>query len=236
MKRLEKWNQLLTNLTNSHPNFGKMTKKDWHKQRAFGKALTNIEIALYPTSRGTIAEQIEAIDYMMRLIRIDLASSRKLDAIYGLVWDDELFPDVFDWKGRHIKGMEPLEEERDYPLNEETYISTWKPRSLVKAFKTIKNRCFKANDNHRARYYKELDLLHVYNGKHSATAGTVLGGSVPAQLVSISHLYDKIETDGVYWYCPDSFKSDKRMWKTSDFRVALLYELSKMKYELVNSN
>ncbi len=213
-----------------------MTKKDWNKQRAFGKALTNIEIALNHTSKRTIEDRIEEIDYMMRLIRIDLASSRKLDAMYGLAWDDDLFPDVFAWKGRYIKGMKSLEEERDYPLNEETYISTWEPKSLVKVFKTIKNKGFKTDGNHRARYYQELDLLHVYNGKHSATAGTVLGGSVPAEIVSISHLYDKIETDGVYWYCPDSFQSDKRMWKTSDFRVALLYQLSKMKYELVNSN
>lgn len=213
-----------------------MSKKDWHKQRAFGRAITNIDIALYDTLRGTIAERVEAIDYMMRLIRIDLASSRKLDAIYGLAWDDELFPDVFQWKGRRVKGIEYLEKESNYLLNEETYISTWKPISLVKVFKTIKNKGFKANGNHRARYYQELDLLHVYNGKHSATVGTVLGGSVPAEIVSISHLYDKIETDGVYWYCPDSIQSDKRVGKTSDFRVALLYHLSKMKYELVNND
>lgn len=216
--------------------FGRMKKKDWDRRQAFGKAMSSYYRAMssFVFNDYSIEEKIDVIDYLMRLIKIDLASNRKLDSIYGLSWEDDLFPDSFKiGVSKKVKGVQGLGIVQEFPLNEQTYISTWKPISLLDIFKDVKKTGFKADCNHRARYYQELDWLQVYNGKHSATAGTVLGGLVPAEIVSIKNMYDHIWTDGAYWYCPESFGEDKRVWKTIDFRVAVLYELSKDKYELL---
>lgn len=127
-------------------------------------------------------------------------------------------------------------EKNIFPLNETTYVSTWKSDSLFAAFLKIKNEVFKQDYNHEAVYYKELDLLHVQNGKHSAVAGSVLGGQVEAEVMSISDMFSEVETDGTHWYCFNHIQNNKIVGIVPDYRIAVLYELAKRKYKILKEN
>ncbi|MFS1663437.1 DUF6710 family protein [Streptococcus sp. zg-JUN1979] len=212
-----------------------MNKEDVSNMCQLNRARSRFKHAFtcfdYP--ERTTFDDIELLSYVMSLVKIDLASSAKLNAVYDNEWHQFLFPESFDWKGNLIVSLKDTGEEKEFTLNEQTYISTWKPKSLLKSFFDIRKTGFKQNGNHEAYYYKELDLLHVYNGLHSSLAGSMSSGVVKAKVVSIEHLFDMLETDGVYWYCYQSIKDDKRLrGKVINFRLAFLFELARIKYEL----
>lgn len=179
-----------------------------------------------------LEDKISVIDYCMELVKIDLASSHKLDSVYKVNEADDLFPDRFKVKlWQYEKLLDFNGDKVTRKLDEKTYISTRKTDRLLRAFLSIVNKGFKEDkNNHWSYYYPEIDLLHVYNGKHSSVVGTVIGGEIEAIVVSIEKLVENgVVTDGAYWYCPVSAEVDKRIGIVSDFRIALLYELYVLK-------
>ncbi|ABP68230.1 hypothetical protein Csac_2659 [Caldicellulosiruptor saccharolyticus DSM 8903] len=112
-----------------------------------------------------------------------------------------------------------------YPWNSERY---------KKMIKTLGREDFKYDKiNHFAEYYVPLGICFVTNGHHSIAAGCgYKKGSIKAKQVDITPLFDKIYTDGQSWYESDT---GKKIFDVPDFRIAILFEIAKMKYKLQNN-
>lgn len=183
----------------------------------------------------TIWDQIEIIEYYMQLIKNDLATSAKIQTlytnileVYSVQYYDMLFPNDY------VKVQDNTEK---FMLGSDTYVSMWDLSRFNRVVSKIKKNNFKEDkNNHWSYYYKELDWLHVYNGKHSATLGSLHDNSyVTAEIVSISSMFGKVFTNGGQWYITNNGSDMYLEDPVIDFRVALLFELSYRKYQLENT-
>lgn len=87
--------------------------------------------------------------------------------------------------------------------------------------------------NHRGTYYPYMNVTIVSQGHHSVSCSHFLKkGAINANVYDIESAYKYVDTDGCYWLFNDC-KNEKR--EISDFRYALLFKLSKMYFELLNS-
>ena len=86
--------------------------------------------------------------------------------------------------------------------------------------------------NHIVYYYKELNICQVMNGNHSIAAGIYTEkGTVLAKIVDMKPLFENLKTDGAYYY---SIHNNTIIEKVQDFRIAVIFEIAKMKYKLEN--
>lgn len=128
----------------------------------------------------------------------------------------------------------------------------WKHDRYESILKKLKTQPFEYDPkNHMARYYDYLNLTCAYNGLHSLGAGSYLSeGTIIADYVDTTKIFPFINVDNdlaltynqqnVREYfrrnnisMPLSLekKLDKRVYGT-DYRLLLVYELSKRKYQL----
>ena len=81
-------------------------------------------------------------------------------------------------------------------------------------------------------YYKELNICQVMNGNHSIAAGIYTEkGTVLAKIVDMKPLFENLKTDGAYYY---SIHNNTIIEEVQDFRIAVIFEIAKMKYKLEN--
>ena len=86
--------------------------------------------------------------------------------------------------------------------------------------------------NHIVYYYKELNICQVMNGNHSIAAGIYTEkGTVLAKIVDMKPLFENLKTDGAYYY---SIHNNTIIEEVQDFRIAVIFEIAKMKYKLEN--
>lgn len=87
--------------------------------------------------------------------------------------------------------------------------------------------------NHKAYYYSDIDLCYVHNGNHSITTGIIKKeGIIKADEYDIKGLFKNLTTDGASWYINNDKEPLKEVF---DFRIAILYELARIRYNLTNS-
>ena len=190
MKLMTKWSQMVINLM-KWSTYGRITKKLFDQQMAYKKAMRYFKQGLVRNDKlvsPSKEEQLAFIDYYMTLVKIDLVSSKKLGAFWEREFEERFLPDPFVVGSKMIYPTQKTGKIEKMSLNEWTYIATWKSRSLIDTFFKVRRTGFKQNSNHDGYYYKELDLLYVYNGRHSATVGTVLGGEMEVEVVSIEDM------------------------------------------------
>lgn len=103
---------------------------------------------------------------------------------------------------------------------------------LQKALSTIRRFGFQYEENHNnyfAYYYPEIDVCYVYNGNHHAEAARYYkSGYMQAKVRRLTPLFPHVKTDGSCWF---NVHTGEKMEKIQDFRVAVLYELARMKAE-----
>lgn len=109
-----------------------------------------------------------------------------------------------------------------YPWNRERY---------KKMIKTLSKEDFKYHKaNHIAEYYIPLDICFVTNGHHSIATGCgYKKGWIVAKEIDVTPLFEKIYTDGQNWY---ESATGKLIFDVPDFRIAILFEIARLKYEL----
>ncbi|WP_423055302.1 DUF6710 family protein [Zhaonella formicivorans] len=79
-----------------------------------------------------------------------------------------------------------------------------------------------------AYYFSYVDICYVCNGNHSVASGIVYKkGHIEAKVYDITRLFEHVYTDGLYWY--NSHNNDI-LDDLFDFRVGVIYEVSKLKY------
>lgn len=176
----------------------------------------------------------------MNLVKKDL----KYDALTTILYQEEHFErdlstpfpwEVLDAQRNEITRLE-VNGTKVIDLKEsDVIVLPWNRDRFNNAIIGLKNQDFKYDKlNHMAYYYQELDICFVYNGLHSISAGVGYEkGEISASLVKIDKLFDKIYTDGLFWY--NSHTDEKLVTmhgdiKVQDFRIAILFELARMKY------
>lgn len=80
--------------------------------------------------------------------------------------------------------------------------------------------------NHRAEYLEPFKIGVITNGFHSSSLGILnRKGSMPAQVIDMSSLFESIETDGIYYY---NKKTKKKISKVSYFEEAVIFEIGRL--------
>lgn len=84
--------------------------------------------------------------------------------------------------------------------------------------------------HHAAFYYPYLDLCYIADGLHTSTVGVFRRkGSVTATICKIEQLFAHVRTDGKGWYNSHTVEKIEAVF---DFRIAVIYETARKKYEL----
>lgn len=186
---------------------------------------------------GTVNEKILVIEYVMGVIRKDIEADALTRYLYHptnfyKAENYHLFPlKIFTEDGTEIKLVDDGTVKK-VKLGESCIISyISKLRSVFESIVSIKKPFVSGKTEHYARYYKEIDVCYVWHNLHSASMGMVRGGGeITANQVSLVKAYSHLNTDGNYWL---NAHTGENLLRVHDFRIAILYELSRMKYHLL---
>lgn len=111
---------------------------------------------------------------------------------------------------------------------------TRKAKSIIDCLRFLKyNKLDLPENSYTAHYYDYIDVLtEMTNYTHScAVAGYYKSGEVEAQLIRTAELFPYVSTDGIRWYYTEN---DQTISNVNDFRIALIYEVAKLKYKYEN--
>mgnify|MGYP000850276041 CR=1 FL=1 len=182
-------------------------------------------------------DKIIILDFMLSAIREDLKTdllthifyseehfNRRLDYPFPLFYSDE--------QGNEISLKEEKEIEIDLAADCVLTLP-WNRGRLRNQIKNLFNNDFVYHsNNHWAYYFPYLGLCYVYNGKHSVASGIVYKkGKIEAKQYDITKLFPHVYADGQNWY--NSHTREKK-GKLADFRLGIIFEVAKAKYQLEN--
>lgn len=197
-------------------------------------------VKLFTSDKKELEDKIIIIDFVMNLVKKDL----KYDALTTILYQEEHFErdlstpfpwQVFDELGNEITRLEEKGTKLIDLKESDAVVLPWNRDRFNQSIIGLKNQDFKYDKlNHMSHYYQELDICFVYNGLHSISTGIGYEkGEIYANIIKIEKLFDNIYTDGLFWY---NSHTDKKIVtvsgdiKIQDFRIAILYELARMKY------
>ncbi|MFI3205623.1 MAG: DUF6710 family protein [Clostridia bacterium] len=185
---------------------------------------------------GTDEEKITILNSAIEIVKSDIKYSLLSDIIYKdfsrKLNDIFLAPFTVITENR-IMENHYTNEEVVVDLSKSTVITIpWSIEKFVKSILTItKNDFINFTNNHKAYYFADLDIAYVYNGIHSSTAGSLLKkGFIKAEKVDMTMIYPYIYYKDDYAY---SSITNEKLSKIVDFRLALLFELGKLKYNIL---
>ncbi|CAK7051902.1 DUF6710 family protein [Tissierella carlieri] len=184
-----------------------------------------------------IEDQIIIIDFISNLVKEDL----KTDLLTTIIYSEQHFErninfpfpyEYYDKLGNRLTIKPEREVMRDVDLSKDcVLVVSWNRERLRNSIKNIYKNEFEYHDwNHLAFYFTHIDVCYAYNGTHSISSG--IGhkkGFIKAKEYDISNLFDHLYTDGVSWH---SVHDKTKLGDIFDFRIAILYELAKIKYNL----
>lgn len=115
------------------------------------------------------------------------------------------------------------------------YVRPWNTEKTMDNLINLMKKDFEYKENnHFSYYYSEIDLCYVHNGNHSINAGRYLKkGKIISDELDITLLYPHCKTDGAYWY---NSHTGNPIGKVDDFRLAAVYTLSRMRYDIRNKS
>lgn len=182
------------------------------------------------------SEKLILLDYVMDVIKIDMQSEYIVNLFYQHSvnkLNPEPFPFFYyDENGRKRELISGELQIKTISLKDDYVITCpWNIDRIKDNILNITKNGFKYfSNNHYSYYYSELDLCIVYNGYHSIASGIYnKNGNILAKVISIKPLFQHIKTDGAYFY---NVYTDERLYWIEDFRIAVLFEIAKMKYNL----
>ncbi|KJR47369.1 Fip [Desulfosporosinus sp. I2] len=184
-------------------------------------------------------DQNVILAYMLSLIREDLKSDLLTTILYNKEsFDKEIsypFPLSYENElGNQIwLDSEETQIKRVDLANDCVLVLSWNRDRMRNSIKNIARNPFEfSRTNHLAYYFTYIDICYAYNGTHSISSG--IGhkkGVIEAKTVDITPMFDHVYTDGVNWYSQHNGMKLKALW---DFRIGVIYEVSKIKYKLEN--
>lgn len=177
------------------------------------------------------------IDYVIEILKRDL----QYDTMSRIIYNNKqnfrfLFPYQYLDQDGDMKSIFCEEEEKEIDLSKDFILSCpWNYSRLPNALGFIKRDSFKfMENNHFGMYFKPIDLCLIYNGYHSITSGIYLeqGTITIKKVYDITPLFSNVFTDGYHWYSVHT--NEILFLKIEDFRIAILFEAAKAKFDLHN--
>ncbi|WP_316335396.1 DUF6710 family protein [Clostridium sp.] len=179
------------------------------------------------------------LDYMMETIRNDLKYSFLTEIIYSPrfqtlnITRKTFIPEFYvDEKGNKVNVTNRLNKKINL-RNDTIIVVPYRRERKRNAIVYLKNNIFKyMEDNHMGKYYELVDITYIYNGIHSISSGVELGKDndiTVKEVVNIVELFPNIHTDGIEWI---NSHSNKSIYEVIDFRIAILFELARLKYNI----
>lgn len=188
------------------------------------------------------SEKEDLLNYYMTVIRQDIQSDYLTAILYRNEYFDQtimpLFPTFYyDEVGNMRHALCETYQQIDLASNDFTVITfPWRQDSLVDAILGIFKKKFEFDQHdHDAIYYKGLGVVCVKSGKHSISAALVKReGQISTNVYDICELYPhvKVDKEGRKWI---NLHNEEVLTEVRDFRLALLYELSKLRQEIINN-
>lgn len=170
-------------------------------------------------------ERIAVLDYAIKVVKRDLIGEGLARIVYG--------KEVPEWRSDFPgPGHGAKRETISLDLAKtDVLVTPWATTRLPGAICDLLREPFdQRRDYYTATYYSEIELLVIGNGiHHTAVASIGKGGMLDGCIVvRWTPLFEEIGTDGAVW----NYWKDGSVLPVSDFRLALLYTLAKMKHEL----
>ncbi|MDN0033738.1 hypothetical protein QVN85_12580 [Oscillibacter valericigenes] len=175
-------------------------------------------------------DAIPLLDFLICTVKEDLRTSAAAELLYAADheyrdWRRALFP---FW-------LEDIPKEI-VPFSGNTVISSiWAWDRISRAAYDIRHEGFHADWNYfSGAYYPELHLIVMDNGLHHSCAAATFqeNGEIKLDVYSLQRLFPLVKTDGKFWYSKD--RPDMTQ-PVLDVRMAILFELARMKYDLENA-
>lgn len=183
-------------------------------------------------------EKIQILNYLIEVIKKDL-QAELLSAIFYT--DEESLRRISlltptEYYNREGKLMKAYRENETYNVSfskDDIIVLPWKAEKLRCNIASRFNEPFRyQEDNHRATHFTYIDLCYIYGGIHSSAAGMYYKhGSILADIIHIEEMFPHIHTDGLHWY---NSHNNQPYFTVSDFRVSVIYETAKLKYQFEN--
>jgi len=183
----------------------------------------------------SIKDQIIILDFMLEVVKEDLKTDLLSYIFYSEVdFGREIncpFPlNYYDEQGNTLSVKEREKTEVDLAENCVLVLPWRRDRLRRQIINLSNNDFFYDKRNHRAYYFPYVSLCYVYNGNHSIASGTVLKkGKIEAEQYDITKLFPHIYTDGQKWY---NSHTGKKTGNVTDFRISIIYEVARTKYQL----
>lgn len=174
---------------------------------------------------GNKEEQIAVLDYAIKVVKRDLIGEGLSQIVYG--------KEVPEWR-LDLPGPARGAEKETISVDlakTDVLVTPWDATRLSRAIRNLRRGPFdQTEDSYTATYYSDIELLVIGNGiHHTAVASVGQGGILDGcRVVRWTPLFEEISTDGAVW----NYLKDGSILPVSDFRLALLYTLAKMKHEL----
>ncbi|SHH59675.1 hypothetical protein SAMN02745180_00570 [Sporanaerobacter acetigenes DSM 13106] len=187
----------------------------------------------------TLEDKINMIDFFMEVTRRDIQYDLLSKFLYSEMDDIKIdFPFAMDYfisNSDFPNKAVLIRKDKTVDLSQDTIILLpWDRYAFSYTVKSILQNGFKyIKSNHRGYYFSDIDLCYVYNGNHSIATGIIKKtGQIRVKEYDIKNLFKDLTTDGLNWY----INGEKQLIKVFDFRISILYELAKTKYNLTNNS
>lgn len=197
------------------------TMKDKEKQKRFENIIRTVNRELEFVE--TDIQKGMFIDYVIKIVGEELAWNVASRLIYYAKTPENAtytIPAPMDaYVGKENLSLSALN----------VVIDTYDFDKLKGAIPSVNMRGFRQEmNNYTGTLYPEIKLAVIENGRHHlAVAVTQNAGSAKLQICSLEKLFPTLRTDGAYWYSSNSAPDE-----VYDYRIAVLYELARMKHEL----
>lgn len=170
------------------------------------------------------SEKAAILEYAINIIGRELAYS----APAGMLRTGQT-PEDCDYTIPLPSSVLPIRD--DYSLVGKNVVSEpWEIDKLSKSIIQVKADGFRQDYGYyTGEYYQEINLAVITNGKHHLSAAFEKGtGSAQLQVYSLNEAFPRLRTDGAFWYLDDN-----PPYSVFDYRVAALYELARIKHDLM---
>lgn len=209
--------------------------KDAENRQQFNNA---IEIAKHYINSKEYSkeEKINLLKYIADVVKRDMQSGYIVDLFYHSnpnLYVHPFFPFGYHDEEGNYNELIPDEPKFKRISLKDNVVFTfpWDSKRMKNSLLNIlKNKFTYFHYNHWAYYYEGLDVCEVYNGNHSIASGIYKSeGYIEAKVVDIKPLFYHIKTDGVNFF---NIHTGNAVEDILDFRVAILFQVSKMIYDL----
>lgn len=179
------------------------------------------------------------LDYMMETIRNDLKYSFLTEIIYSPRFETlditrkTFIPEFYEDKNGKVVNVTNKIDKKINLKNDTIIAVPYRRGKKMNAIIYLKNNIFKyMEDNHMGKYYEVVNITYIYNGIHSISSGIELDKDsdiTVKEVINVSELFPHIYTDGIEWI---NSHSKKPVYKVVDFRIAILFELARLKHNI----